>query len=262
MKVGMAVLSAVMMLSSTMSALAASTSVYVVTRCKSDGLNFPKQTITYNKTGLLKKITKKASSDNYPYEDNYVTSFYYKNNRISKKVEKSSDSKAISTPYYEGDKLNSLTYKRDDNGPYSNETYYYYYSGNNIIQYKTVDVIEDGRELTSMSSILQYKNGLLIKYLDRSYAYDSKGYLSYKDSFDLAGDGYDGAYLKNVYDSKGLLKAVYVKKYEHKKRKPSKKPFVKFTYKKIKVSRSVVKKVKAQQKWILRNIGDASIYNI
>ena len=256
-KLGIGVLSAAMMLSTATPAFAASASVYVVNHYQGTGSFFPNQKFSYNKNGLMSKSTQTGSVDDY-YNGKYTETYTYKKNKITKTVSKNAYGLRTVTPIYKGGKLKTLkwTGKGFDN---SKGTVKYTYSGNVIS--KAYTSYTDSQVKQSYSTEYTYENGLLIKEGETSYNYDSKGYLSYRNPVYI-GDTSDAITLRNTYNSKGLLKATYIKSFENNNVTPSKKPILKVTYKKIKVSKSMVKKIKAQQKWILRNIRDDSIYNI
>lgn len=256
MKLGMGVCSVAMVLS-TMTPVSAESkaTVYVVDRFKGDTYNYQSQTMTYNKSGLLTKVAQKSTG-------NLKSAQYYsyKNNRLSKVVYQSNASKETNTPLYKKGKLDQLTENFKDSNSTSRTIHQFYYSKGNIVKVKNTYLDISGNQVTYYH--YKYKKGLLVEDEVTVYKNDAKGYVSYKEPFYLPGDYTDAAYFTNKYNSKGLLTAVYVKKLETYKQKMPKKAVLTVTYKKIKVAKSVVKKVKAQQKWILRGTGDYSIYNI
>ncbi len=256
-KVGMGLLSVTTIFSGITPIMAATTNVYVVDHYKGDDteIYFPNETITYNKNGLISKMKLKAIyepdeiREDYTYNFNTTSLFTYKKNKLSKLSVKDVISTETYKPVYKGGLLKTLKITSQYSDSTSHSTRKYTYS--------------KGRIATVNGEQYTYKNGLLVDLGDdiNKYGYDSKGYLSYRSHI-LVGEAYDDVYFKNTYNKKGLLVSTRISKYENSDEAVPSKPVLKVTYKKIKVSKSMVKKVNAQQNWILRNVRDDSIYNI
>lgn len=263
MTLGMGVLTASMIFTAVTPVAAASKqTVYLVDHYKGDESFFPNLTVSYTKSGLISTIKQKSASDgDVYYNTNYSKTFTYKNNRIGKIVYKSPYQTETETPVYTGTKLNKLKWVQKKDGVTTKGVVTYIYSGKNIVKSKSVYSQTGSKEKQVANNTYSYKNSLLTKSGDFSYKYDNKGYLAYKSPVYL-GDESDGAYFKNTYNKQGLLTKTYIKKFDYYRGNPIKTPVLTVTYKKVKVSTSLVKRIKSQQKWILRNVQDDSIYNV
>lgn len=265
-KLGMGVLTASMLLSTATPVVAApKTSVYVVTHYKGDGTFFPDKTVTYDKSGLIHQIKQKGILEpdtykgEYLYNNDWNTVYSYKKNKISKIVSTDETFVDTSTPTYKGGKVKTLKTVEKAGSDTSTITHQYAYTKGQI----TKETIKQKSEKAIVHKYKYNKKGQLIYdgASDRTYKYDGKGYVSYYSPM-LVENEYVSVYFRNVYNSKKLLTATYIKKFKKTKRAVPKAAVLKVTYKKIKVSRSVLKKVKAQQNWFLKNGQEDAIYNI
>lgn len=236
-------------------------SLYVVTHYHGDGTYFSDLTYAYNKNGLISKV--KYKDKEQPKYENATTVYSYKKNRISKVVMKQTSLTEVNTPTYKDGKLKTLKWSSKDTESTEHGVKTFYYSKGHITKVKNLGHYDDGTG-TAVDKY-SYKNGLLVKYKDvthdltSAYKYDNKGYASYEGPVDQDGKVY--AYYNNTYNTKGLLTAVNITKLENSEKAVPTDPVLKVTYKKIKVAKSLAKKVKAQQKWILVPSADGSIYN-
>lgn len=239
-------------LTSTHSSMAA-TSVRVVTVYRGDGTYFPLLKMSYNKNGLIKTMTQKASLDAHSiYASARKDTFSYRKNKITK-VKSQGEKVITATPIYKSGKIVKLKFTTNK----KTQTLKMTYKNNRIVK---TSGISDYK-----ANYVYNTKGLIskIKYADTTlaYSYDQKNYVSSISPIYI-NDKKDVVYLRNTYDASGLLKASYLKKFKYAKETISKTPVLEVEYKEIKVNRSIVSKVKKQQAWLLRNINDYSLYNI
>lgn len=69
-------------------------------------------------------------------------------------------------------------------------------------------------------------------------------------------------FLKKHYNKQVLLISSTIRKYQNINELISKAPVLQVSYKTIHVASSQVKKIKAQQQWLLRNVNDYSYFNL
>lgn len=260
MTLGMGVLSAAMIFTTIAPVHAATKTMYLVDHYKGDRSNFPDEKITYNKNGLIATIKETGDEGtDAAYNVSYVQNLTYKNNRIIKSFIKATENVTkVATPTYKGSKLNKLTYIYKGYGVTTKGTVTYKYKGRNIVKRTEISKDSDSKKAEKEVEKNTYKNGLLVKSGYFTFKYDAKGNIIYKYPVYI-GDDSASITLKNKY-SNGLLKSSTAVKYNNYDSE-NKTPVLTVTYKKVRVNASLAKKVKAQQAWILRGIGDDSIYN-
>lgn len=229
-----------------------SASVYVINHMKGNGNYFPNWTMSYNKNGLIQKIKWKGIK-NTVYDFPRVSTYTYKGTKITKLVESTPGTKEtyVYKMHYVKNKLSKIDYVGID---HYTGTKTFYYSGKNITKITdthmpayTFTYDQKGQLLTSRGNGGNF-----------DCRYDKNGHFSYYFPVSI-NDQDNGVYYQNSYDQHHNLTKITAKKWTIYKGKPV--VAARFTYKKKKVPANMVKKIKAQQRWIQTYTNDYSIYN-